>query len=159
MLSDRSVAENLTAPSWRRLAGRGGLMTRAREAGAYRRWHDALSVRSRDDPDQSIGTLSGGNQQKVLLARWLECGSRVLVLAEPTRGVDVGARQEIYQAIRRLAEDGTAIVVASSDYEDIVAVADQAAVMVRGRVVAMLDGAGVTTDQLTESAGGALSVR
>ncbi|MEU0568461.1 sugar ABC transporter ATP-binding protein [Nonomuraea sp. NPDC005983] len=159
VLLGRPVAENLAAPSWRRLAGRGGLMTRAREARAYRRWHDALSVRSRDDPDQSIGTLSGGNQQKVLLARWLECGSRVLVLSEPTRGVDVGARQEIYQAIRRLAADGTAIVVASSDYEDIVAIADQAAVMVRGRVVAVLDGADITTDQLTESAGGALSVR
>ncbi|GAA2214229.1 sugar ABC transporter ATP-binding protein [Nonomuraea monospora] len=159
VLPGRSVAENLAAPSWRRLAGRGGLMTRARESRAYRRWHDALSVRSRDDPDQRIGTLSGGNQQKVLLARWLECGSRVLVLAEPTRGVDVGARQEIYQAIRRLAADGTAVVVASSDYEDIVAVADQAAVMVRGRVVAVLDGADVTIDRLTESAGGALSVR
>ncbi|MBB5783704.1 sugar ABC transporter ATP-binding protein [Nonomuraea jabiensis] len=159
VLPGRPVAENLAAPSWRRLAGRGGLMSRGREARAYRRWHDALSIRSRDDPRQSIGTLSGGNQQKVLLARWLECGSRVLVLSEPTRGVDVGARQEIYQAIRGLAADGTAVVVASSDYEDIVAVADQAAVMVRGRIVAVLDGADVTTDRLTESAGGALSVR
>ncbi|GAA0234214.1 sugar ABC transporter ATP-binding protein [Actinomadura nitritigenes] len=159
VLPSRSVAENLAAPSWRRLAGRGGLMTRGREARAYRRWHEALSIRSRNTPDQSIGTLSGGNQQKVLLARWLECGSRVLVLSEPTRGVDVGARQEIYQAIRRLAADGTAVLVASSDYEDIIAVADQAAVMVRGRIVAVLGGTEITTDRLTESAGGALRVR
>jgi ribose transport system ATP-binding protein len=157
VLQGRSVAENLTAPSWRRLSAL-GLMTKAREASAYRRWHDVLSVRSTASPDQSIGTLSGGNQQKVLLGRWLEAGAKILVLAEPTRGVDVGARQEIYQAVRRLADDGAAVVVATSDYEDIVAVADRVHVMVRGTVVTTLRGDEVTVARLTEAAGGAVHV-
>ena len=74
----RPVAENLAAPSWGRLAGRGGVITRRREAQAYRRWHDELNIRSRNDPAQALATLSGGNQQKVLLGRWLERESRLL---------------------------------------------------------------------------------
>ncbi|GAA4970947.1 sugar ABC transporter ATP-binding protein [Kineococcus glutinatus] len=155
LLGPRSVAENLVAPTWRRLS-RGGLITRGPESRAYRRWHDVLAVRSRNDPEQGIATLSGGNQQKVLLGRWLEAGSKVLVLVEPTRGVDVGARHEIYRAVRDLADGGSAVVVASSDYEDVVAVCDTALVMVRGRVVARVAGDGVTTQTLTRAAGGAV---
>jgi ribose transport system ATP-binding protein len=149
----RPVAENLAAPSWGRLA-RGGLITRSREAAAYRRWHDELNIRSRNDPAQQLATLSGGNQQKVLLGRWLERGSRVLVLIEPTRGVDVGARQEIYRAIRALARGGVGVLVATSDYEEVVQVADRAAVMARGRVVAELAGDDITMERLTEEVGG-----
>ncbi|WP_206055839.1 sugar ABC transporter ATP-binding protein [Nocardioides sp. GY 10127] len=157
IITGRSLGENVAAPSWSRLS-RGGLLNRAVEGAAYRRWHDRLHIRSRNDPNQSIGTLSGGNQQKVLLARWLEAGTSHLVLVEPTRGVDVGARQEIYQAVRRLADDGHAVVIATSDYEDVVAVADQACVLVHGRVAARLEGDEVTVDALTSSAGGAVHV-
>jgi ribose transport system ATP-binding protein len=150
----RPVAENLAAPSWRRMAGRGGVVTRRREAQAYRRWHDELNIRSRNDPAQPLATLSGGNQQKVLLGRWLERGSRVLVLIEPTRGVDVGARQEIYRSIRALARGGVGVLVATSDYEEVVQVADRAAVMARGRVVAELGDEEITMERLTEEVGG-----
>jgi ribose transport system ATP-binding protein len=150
----RPVAENLAAPSWPRLAGRGGIITSGREARAYRRWHDELKIRSRNDPAQTLATLSGGNQQKVLLGRWLERGSRVLVLIEPTRGVDVGARQEIYRSIRELARGGVGVLVATSDYEEVVQVADRAAVMARGRVVAELADEEITMDRLTEEVGG-----
>jgi ribose transport system ATP-binding protein len=150
----RPVAENLAAPSWGRLAGRGGIITRGREARAYRRWHDELNIRSRNDPAQPLATLSGGNQQKVLLGRWLERESRVLVLIEPTRGVDVGARQEIYRAIRELARGGVGVLVATSDYEEVVQVADRAAVMARGRVVSELADEEITMDRLTEEVGG-----
>jgi ribose transport system ATP-binding protein len=150
----RPVAENLAAPSWGRLAGRGGVITRGREAQAYRRWHEELSIRSRNDPAQPLGTLSGGNQQKVLLGRWLERDSRVLVLIEPTRGVDVGARQEIYRAVRALARGGVGVLVATSDYEEVVQVADRAVVMARGRVVAELEGDEITMERLTEEVGG-----
>ena len=149
----RSVAENLSVPSWSRLARR-GLLRRASEARAYKRWHDELSIRSRNDPEQLIGTLSGGNQQKVVLGRWLERESDVLVLIEPTRGVDVGARMEIYRVIRKLAREGMGVLVATSDYEEVVQLADRAAVMARGRIVGGLDGEEITTERLTELAGG-----
>ncbi|MFC4901554.1 sugar ABC transporter ATP-binding protein [Streptosporangium amethystogenes subsp. fukuiense] len=157
MFRSRSVAENLAAPSWGGIARARAFVTRGSEAVAYRRWHDALGIRSRDDPEQQIWTLSGGNQQKVVLGRWLERGSRVLVLVEPTRGVDVGARQEIYRAIRSLAERGSAVVVATSDYEDVIELADRAIVMVRGRTVAELTGEAVVVEALTQAAGGVIN--
>jgi ribose transport system ATP-binding protein len=150
----RSVAENLAAPSWPRLARFRVFISRTIEARAYRRWHDELTIRSRNDPGQVLGTLSGGNHQKVLLGRWLERHSRVLLLIEPTRGVDVGARQEIYRSVRQLATEGVAVLVATSDSEEVVQLADRAVVMARGRVVAELEGEAVTTERLTEEAGG-----
>src|SRR5699024_2051886 len=88
-----------------------------------------------DDPDRSIRTLSGGNQQKAMLARWLVHGCRVLLLDEPTRGVDVGARAEIYALIRRLARQGTAVVVVSSEIDEVLGLADQVLVIADGAVV------------------------
>ena len=101
-----------------------------------------------------MGTLSGGNQQKVLLARWLERDSRALVLIEPTRGVDVGARADIYRSLRELAGRDVAVLVITSDYEEAVQVADRAVVMAKGRVVATLDGNRITTSGLLAAAGG-----
>jgi ribose transport system ATP-binding protein len=150
----RSVAENICAPSWRRLARLRFFISRRVEAAAYRRWHDALTIRSRNDPRQAIGTLSGGNQQKVILGRWLERRSHALLLVEPTRGVDVGARQEIYRSIRRLSSEGIGILIPTSDYEEVVQVADRAVVMTRGRAVATLEGDEITTERLAELAGG-----
>jgi ribose transport system ATP-binding protein len=149
----RSVAENLAIPSWTRLANR-GLLRGATESRAYMRWHDELSIRSRNEPEQLISTLSGGNQQKVVLGRWLERESDVLVLIEPTRGVDVGARMEIYRVIRKLAREGMGVLVATSDYEEVVQLADRAAVMARGRIMGDLDGEEITTERLTALAGG-----
>ena len=83
-------------------------------------------------------TLSGGNQQKILLARWLVHGTRVLLLDEPTRGVDVGARAEIYALIRRLAAAGNAIVVVSSEIEEVLGLADTVLVISDGRVLETL---------------------
>jgi len=150
----RPVAENICVPSWSRLARLRFLITRRIEALAYRRWHDALTIRSRNDPQQRIGTLSGGNQQKVILGRWLERRSHALLLVEPTRGVDVGARQEIYRSIRRLSSEGIGVLIPTSDYEEVVQVADRAIVMARGRAVAWLEGDEITTERLAELAGG-----
>ncbi|MEA2275811.1 MAG: ribose transport system ATP-binding protein [Solirubrobacteraceae bacterium] len=150
----RSVAENLSAPSWSRLARLKALISAGIEGAAYRRWHDVLRVRSTSEPGQVITTLSGGNQQKVLLGRWLERRSRFLVLIEPTRGVDVGARQDIYRSIRDLAASGAGVLIATSDYEEVFQVADRALVMARGRVVAHLAENEITTERLTEEAGG-----
>jgi ribose transport system ATP-binding protein len=149
----RSVAENLCAPSWGRIS-RHGWITARDEARVYRRWHDLLHIRSRNDPNQLLATLSGGNQQKVLLGRWLEHDVKILLLIEPTRGVDVGARQEIYRAIRDLAERGVAVLLASSDHEEVVQLADRAAVMVRGRITRELEGTQLAAGTLVAAAGG-----
>ena len=150
---NRSVAENLCAPSWTRLAQARTFISAGREAAAYRRWHDVLRVQSRNDPGQQIRTLSGGNQQKVLLGRWLESGARALLLVEPTRGVDVGAREEIYRSVRHLAEQGVGVLVVTSDYEEVVQVADRAVVMAGGVVSARLAGTEVTIERLSSAAG------
>jgi ribose transport system ATP-binding protein len=150
----RPVMENVAVASWGRLAALGQFIRRRSEAKAYRRWHDQLSIRSRNDPRQAMGTLSGGNQQKVLLGRWLERHSKVLVLIEPTRGVDVGARQDIYSALRDLAAQGVAVLISTSDYEEAVQVADRVYVMAKGAMVSDLTGADVTTTRLLAAAGG-----
>ena len=150
----RFVAENVSAASWSRMATMGLFLRPATEETAFRRWHDRLSIRSRNDPRQAMGTLSGGNQQKVLLGRWLERDADVLVLIEPTRGVDVGARQDIYSALRQLAEGGVAVLIATSDYEEAVQVADRVYVMAKGRLVTELEGAAVTNSRLLEASGG-----
>jgi ribose transport system ATP-binding protein len=152
ILSVRSVAENVAAPSWARLARLRTFISRVAEARAYRRWHEVLSIRSRNDPLQPVATLSGGNQQKVVLARWLERGSPVLVMIDPTRGVDVGARADLYESLRTLASHRVAILIATADHEEVVQVADRALVMARGRVVGELEGSAITMNGLLTKA-------
>jgi ribose transport system ATP-binding protein len=106
-------------------------------------------------PKQQVINLSGGNQQKVVLAKWLFVGSKILFLDEPTRGVDVGAKREIYQIINHLAEQGIAVILISSELPEIIGMSDRIYVMHEGRVKAMLPG-GQTTEQqiLTYATGG-----
>lgn len=152
-LMTRTVGENLAAPSWPRLS-RFGVISGNIERRAFDRWSRALNIRAASGAAQLLGSLSGGNQQKVLLARWLERGSQVLALVEPTRGVDVGARADIYAALRELAAGGAAILVATSDYEEVVQLADRAVVLARGRTTRELQGDEITTEALTDAAGG-----
>jgi ribose transport system ATP-binding protein len=154
ILPVRPVAENVAVSSWPRIAELKIFIRRQAEALAYGRWHKELSIRSRNDPMQPIGTLSGGNQQKVVLARWLERGSPLLVMIEPTRGVDVGARAELYRSMRALASEGIGMLISTSDYEEVVQVADRALVMARGAIVAALEGDAITTTRLLSEAGG-----
>jgi ribose transport system ATP-binding protein len=95
-----------------------------------------------------VNNLSGGNQQKVVLGRWLAKGCRVLILDEPTRGVDVGAKAEIYKTIRQLADDGTAVMLISSELPEILHLSDRIIVMSKGRIVATLDNNSVTESDL-----------
>lgn len=153
-LMNRPVIDNLAIASWGRLAWSRSVIFQSREMEAYQRWSKTLGIKAAAPRRQPIATLSGGNQQKVILARWLERASNPLVLVEPTRGVDVGARQEIYTAIRALAADGRAILVVTSDYEEAVQLADRVVVMARGEKVAEMTGDEVTTAKLLTAAGG-----
>ena len=101
------------------------------------RMRDALSIKVASD-EQPVGKLSGGNQQKVCIAKWLALEPRVLLLDEPTRGIDVGAREEIYGLIDRLAEQGVAILFASSDMEEVLQLSDRVLVMHEGKLAGEL---------------------
>ncbi|WP_188940823.1 sugar ABC transporter ATP-binding protein [Nakamurella endophytica] len=135
------VYQNVSVSSMRRFAVGGFLRRGAERAAAQERTRE-LEVRP-DDVDRVVRTLSGGNQQKVVLARWLLKGCRVLLLDEPTRGVDVGARAEIYSVIRSLADSGLAVVVVSSEIEEVLGLSDRVLVMTEGRVVYSGDAAGI----------------
>ncbi len=95
---------------------------------------EGLDLRPRD-VRRAVRTLSGGNQQKVVVGRWLLGGTRLLLLDEPTRGVDVGARAELYQLIRRLADDGVGVLMVSSEVPEVLGLADRVLVMREGRVI------------------------
>jgi ribose transport system ATP-binding protein len=135
LLLPLSVRINITLARLAEVARTGGWLRADRERDAARRLVDALGIRCRST-EQPAATLSGGNQQKVVLARWLFRDARVLLFDEPTRGIDVGAKFEIYRLLAELAERGKAIVVASSDLIELFAICDRIAVMSAGRLAA-----------------------
>ena len=103
-------------------------------------------------PSQAIGTLSGGNQQKAVLGKWLQTGPRLVLLNEPTQGVDVGARQLIFQVIKTAASDGAVVLYASADWEEVARLADKVVVIADGRVAATLRGPDVTVEGIAAAA-------
>jgi ABC-type sugar transport system ATPase subunit len=103
-----------------------------------------------EGPGQKVGRLSGGNQQKVVIGRWLLPGIRVVFFDEPSRGVDVGAREEIHAAIRDFADRGVATIVISSDVEELAVLCDRVVVLREGEVTGELHGADVTEKNIVE---------
>jgi ribose transport system ATP-binding protein len=134
LLLDDAVYRNITVSSLGRFA-RGGFLSGRAERAAARAQTESLDVRPAD-VTRIARTLSGGNQQKVVLARWLLRDCKVLLLDEPTRGVDVGARSEIYALVRNLADRGVAVVVVSSEIPEVLGLADRVLVIAEGAVVA-----------------------
>ncbi|MEU5160027.1 sugar ABC transporter ATP-binding protein [Streptomyces sp. NPDC020875] len=137
LLLTESVTRNVTISALSRFARAGWLDRSAERAAAHRAVRE-LSLRP-DNPDAPVRTLSGGNQQKAVLARWLLRGCRVLLLDEPTRGVDVGARAELYAVVRRLADEGLAVLLVSSEVPEVLGLADRVLVLYEGRVVHTAD--------------------
>ncbi|MER7478152.1 sugar ABC transporter ATP-binding protein [Streptomyces sp. NPDC126510] len=133
LLMLESVTRNVSVSSMSRFS-HGGWIDRGAELGAARAATRELSLRP-DNPSVPVRTLSGGNQQKAVLARWLLRGCKVLLLDEPTRGVDVGARAELYAVIRRLADEGLAVLLVSSEVPEVLGLADRVLVLREGRVV------------------------
>jgi rhamnose transport system ATP-binding protein len=129
------IRANVTLPILRRLCGRLGLVDRSREGGAARDFVAQMRVVARGI-EQLTSTLSGGNQQKVLLAKWLVPSPRVLILDQPTRGIDVGAKAEIHRIVSHLAAQGMAIILISDDAPEVIAMADRIIVLRAGRLVA-----------------------
>ena len=109
-------------------------------------------------PHVAVGTLSGGNQQKVALGKWMAAGSRIMLLDEPTRGVDVAAKAEIHQLLRASAADGVALLVSSSENDELLELCDRILVLYRGRIVASLPVNDANEALLGRYAGGHVSV-
>ncbi len=151
LLLGRSALENFALPNLGRFS-RHGWLRLGEERAAFARHVAALGLRVAGEW-QTAGQLSGGNQQKLLIARWLETASQVVIFDEPTRGVDVGARYEIYLLIHELARQGKAIVIISSELPEVLGVCDRILVMREGRVTGEItDVAGATQERLLELA-------
>ncbi len=145
------IRENLTISDLRRVAATTGWLPRALETTQIRRWIDKLHIRC-NSPDQGITELSGGNQQKVIVARWLFRDCDILIFDEPTRGVDIGARFEIYRLLADLAAEGKAVVVVSSDLNELLMLCDRIAVMSAGRLAAEFQRGAWTQDAIMAAA-------
>jgi ribose transport system ATP-binding protein len=137
LLLDLSIAENITLPNLSAYV-HGVTISRNAERLRAEQSRSELDIRS---PNVAVRTksLSGGNQQKVVLAKWLAMTPRVIIFDEPTRGIDIGAKSEIYRLMRELANAGVAVLMISSDMEEVIGISDRVAVMHKGGIVGILD--------------------
>jgi L-arabinose transport system ATP-binding protein len=150
LLLGRSVIENTSLAILGRLSRLGFVQAR-RERALVRHYVERLAIRT-PSIGQEVGRLSGGNQQKVVLARWLATAPRVLILDEPTRGIDVGAKAEIYRLIDGLAAEGLGILFISSELSEILGLSDRILVMQNGRITGELLASEATEERILELA-------
>jgi rhamnose transport system ATP-binding protein len=133
-----SIFANVTLPVLRRFLSRFGLLRTSLEQQTAERFRTRLAIRT-PSVDLSVAKLSGGNQQKVMLSKWLNTNPAILILDEPTRGVDVGSKAEVHAIIGELASEGIGVIVISSDLPEVLALSDRVLVMREGRQMAILD--------------------
>jgi ribose transport system ATP-binding protein len=145
-----SVRENLSFAALGRVS-KGGVIDRARETELVGELMKVLEIHAAGT-DIPAGSLSGGNQQKIVIAKWLMAEPRIILLNDPTRGIDVGTKQEIYALLRRLADQGAAIVFYTTDYDELIGCCDRALVLYDGAIRRELAGAEITERALIASA-------
>ena len=151
LFADMTVGENITIASLGRVEKAAGFVSRRRESEAIAGQVRQLAIKAAG-PRAAVTSLSGGNQQKCILGRWLLTDPKVLLLDEPTRGIDVGAKAEIYALIRRLVRDGMAVVMTSSELPELLAVSDRVLVLCEGRATAMIPRAEATEEAIMTAA-------
>jgi len=144
------VKENVTLANIEDL-GKGFLINKKLEKMKAQKWVQELGIKT-PTLEQEVNSLSGGNQQKVVLAKWLESGSKIIILNEPTRGIDVGAKIEIYKLMQNLCEEGSAVIMISSELPEILSIADRILVMSKGRITAQYSRTEATEEKLLQSA-------
>ncbi|WP_059104767.1 sugar ABC transporter ATP-binding protein [Shouchella shacheensis] len=137
LVEDFSVSDNISLTNLKTVSSKGWLST-SKEKQLYKELVEKLGVRA-SGPHQTAKSLSGGNQQKVVIAKWLGIRPNVLILDEPTRGVDVGAKKEIYTIMNELAKEGVAIIMVSSDLPEIIGLSTRVAVMFEGKLMNVLE--------------------
>jgi ribose transport system ATP-binding protein len=144
-----SVRDNIAMASIGQLT-RGIVVDRARERTRIEAMIKKLSIRA-GDVDDPVATLSGGNQQKVVIAKWLMTDARIVLLNDPTRGIDVGTKQEMYQLLRELADAGTAILFYTTDYDELIGCCDRVEIVYGGRIIRQLAGEALTERNIVTS--------
>lgn len=152
IIKDMNILENGSIVTLPRLT-RFGLIQRAKQLGEFNRQRKKLQIKMENETD-SITSLSGGNQQKVVLAKWLSANPKLLILDNPTQGVDVGAKEEIYQIVHQLADEGVAVVVLCSEAQEIIRLCDRALVMYHGAVQAEVSGDSMNEHEMMRLATG-----
>ncbi len=145
-----SIADNLAIASLSAVST-GPFIDRTKARAAVGRAIARLQIRI-GAPGDAVSTLSGGNQQKVVLAKWLMTEPRIVLLNDPTRGIDVGTKQEVYRLMRELADQGAAVLFYSTDYDELIGCCDRVAIMYDGRIVCELEGAALTETNIIASA-------
>jgi len=146
-----NVRENMTMSVHERIRNRLGLISAARESEITRRYVDRLRIKV-SSPEQVVRNLSGGNQQKVVLGKWLAIRPKVLILDEPTRGIDVGAKAEVHKIIAELADEGVAILMISSELPEVLHVSDRILVLHEGRLTAEFSREEATEEKIMRAA-------
>jgi ABC-type sugar transport system ATPase subunit len=153
LVLDMTVRENVTLSILDRFRRHLGIADRRAERVLADRYRERLSIRT-PTLESAVKDLSGGNQQKIVFARGLAADCRILLVDEPTRGVDVGAKREIHDLIRRLAAEGTAVLLVSSDLPELLALADRVIVLRQGKIAAELPGEAATPDAVLRAMAG-----
>jgi ribose transport system ATP-binding protein len=149
----RNVRENLTLSNWPAIV-RFGFFQRKEETQHAQNWIDNLGIRVAGGMEVETRFMSGGNQQKVVLGRWLEAQVKVLLMNEPTWGVDVGARSDIYDQLEGLARQGLAILMVSSDMQEVLSVSHRILTMYKGRITGEFLAGEATQEKLLHAAAG-----
>ncbi|GIK28321.1 MAG: sugar ABC transporter ATP-binding protein [Anaerolineae bacterium] len=147
LVLSHSVSNNITLPQLKRLSRAGALLAHGRERATTRELSESVRLKARG-PRQIVRDLSGGNQQKVVFARALARPPKLLLLGEPTRGVDIGAKLDIYRLIRQISAQGTAIVLASTDLPELIGMTDRILILRAGRLADVVPSAGETPERL-----------
>ena len=137
LVIDASIRENIALTNLKTLAKK-GVIYKSKEKDLVKRLMEKLKVRATSE-EQVVKSLSGGNQQKVVSAKWLGIRPKILILDEPTRGVDIGAKKEIYTIINELSKNGVAIIMVSSELPEVLGVSDRVMVMHEGKITAFFD--------------------
>jgi rhamnose transport system ATP-binding protein len=148
-----SIATNITLPMLRHYLAVLGLVRRKEETATGESFRQQLAIRA-PNVQHIVGKLSGGNQQKVMLAKWLNTRPKLLILDEPTRGIDVGTKAEVHRIIGDLVAEGMAILLISSDLPEVLAMSDRILVMREGRQMAIFDRAEATQERVLAAAMG-----
>lgn len=147
----KSMADNICLTVLDKISSKRGLIEKNAQQKLVTKWIHDLNIKP-NIPDMIASKLSGGNQQRIVISKWLATDPKVLIVDEPTNGIDIGAKADIHQLLRDLSEQGMSIIVISSELPEILAIADRVLVMRRGRIAATLDGRNLTQEEIMKEA-------